>query len=277
MTASRAHAVPSSALGYLYQCRYALFTTLQRARIEADVRVRLETRDDIHFERDGTADELLQTKHHIGSAMGLGDSSSDLWKTLRIWSVEEKGDPPDSYFLITTSTTTSGSIAEMLTDSQTRDEETALSRLQTVTITSENQQNAKAYEAFSNLGSEGQARLLARIHIIPEQAQASELRHRLKEELAYAARPEHLDAFLDRLEGWWFARCIRQLGDAPDGGKQPSTWRALREKAVGRSSRCRPSGKTTRTNGHRAVRPERRHSEQDDRHHQVRGSQGVRL
>ncbi len=74
MTATRAHAAPGSALGYLYQCRYALFATLRRARVAADVLVLLETRDDIHFERDGTADELLQTKHHIGKAMGLAGS-----------------------------------------------------------------------------------------------------------------------------------------------------------------------------------------------------------
>lgn len=216
MSASRAHAAPSSALGYLYQCRYALYATLRRARLGADIRIRLETRDDIHFEHDGKPDELLQTKHHIGKSMGLGDSSADLWKTLRIWSLEEEQDPPDAYFLITTSTAASGSIAEMLADSDARDEATALSRLQTVTITSTSQENAKAYEAFKSLGPQRQARLLARIHVLPEQQEATHLRDALKEELVYAARPEHLDAFLDRLEGWWFSRCIHQLGETPD-------------------------------------------------------------
>ena len=57
-----------SALGYIYQVRYALLESLRRLRKGQDFVVAIETLDDVVFEQDGEAPELLQTKHHVNSA-----------------------------------------------------------------------------------------------------------------------------------------------------------------------------------------------------------------
>jgi hypothetical protein len=75
----------ASAIGYLYQCRYALLESLRRLRRDDQFRVFIETLDDVVFERDGEPPDLLQTKHHIKKTADLTDTSVDLWKTIRIW------------------------------------------------------------------------------------------------------------------------------------------------------------------------------------------------
>ena len=75
----------ASALGYFYQVRYALVVLLQPQNPESTISI--EKFDDIAFEQDGEPVELLQTKHHVTRTGSLTDSSSDLWKTLRVWAV----------------------------------------------------------------------------------------------------------------------------------------------------------------------------------------------
>ena len=78
-----------SALGYLYQCRYALLLALQHDE-DSDLQMSIEKLDDVAFLGDGVAHinpaELLQFKHHIKRQGGLSDKSADIWKTIRIWS-----------------------------------------------------------------------------------------------------------------------------------------------------------------------------------------------
>src|SRR3990172_986423 len=71
-------------LGYLYQVRVALLHALQRLRSET-FRVRFEVLDDVEFQSEGAPADLLQMKHHLKRTSGLGDSSTDLWKSLAIW------------------------------------------------------------------------------------------------------------------------------------------------------------------------------------------------
>lgn len=68
-----AHSAASSALGYLYQVRYALLEALRRLRKEQEFLVSIETLDDVVFEEAGEAPELLQTKHHLNK---VGDLTS---------------------------------------------------------------------------------------------------------------------------------------------------------------------------------------------------------
>lgn len=78
----------ASALGYLYQCRYALLLALEKED-DPNLCVSVERLDDVAFHEAPTtpnvARELLQFKHHVGRRGGLGDSSPDVWKTIRIW------------------------------------------------------------------------------------------------------------------------------------------------------------------------------------------------
>jgi hypothetical protein len=78
----------ASALGYIYQVRYALLLALQKVsevNDPDDCLISIEKLDDIAFEQGGNPSELLQAKYH-GSPGNLTDRSSDLWKTIRIWS-----------------------------------------------------------------------------------------------------------------------------------------------------------------------------------------------
>jgi hypothetical protein len=61
-----AYSAASSALGYLYQVRYALLESLRRLRKTEQFVVSIETLDDVVFKTDGDAPEMLQTKQNCG-------------------------------------------------------------------------------------------------------------------------------------------------------------------------------------------------------------------
>ena len=100
----------ASALGYLYQCRYALLLALERAE-ESNVSISIEKLDDVSFHLNGAsqpvATELRQFKLHMNRQSGLGDRSPDIWKTLRIWAEAVRGKQIDldrvTLCLVTTS------------------------------------------------------------------------------------------------------------------------------------------------------------------------------
>lgn len=107
--AGNAFSAADSALGYLYQVRVALLWSLSRIK-QGEFVVSLETLDDVTFEaKGGTAEELLQTKHHRTREASLSDMSGDLWKSLR-------GRIPagTSLYLLTTAAAPAGSAASYL-------------------------------------------------------------------------------------------------------------------------------------------------------------------
>lgn len=84
MTSPTSFSASDSALGYLYQVRLALLSSLERLGQDQTFALYLETLDDVVFESTGSAFELLQLKHHCQRAANLTDASPDLWKTLRV-------------------------------------------------------------------------------------------------------------------------------------------------------------------------------------------------
>jgi hypothetical protein len=106
-----------SALGYLYQARLALLSSLQRLAQDQTFALYLETLDDVVFDSEAAPLELLQLKHHLKHAANLTDASPDLWRTFRVW-MEGRSQgsiPPDAQlFLITTSDAGAGSAASKL-------------------------------------------------------------------------------------------------------------------------------------------------------------------
>lgn len=111
------NAAPSAA-GYIYQARLALALCLRYVNVDAGVEVGIERLDDISFETNGTAQELLQAKHHINRVASLTDKSVDLWKTLRVWSEAATKDPTlparTRLALVTTGSAPDDSAAAML-------------------------------------------------------------------------------------------------------------------------------------------------------------------
>lgn len=139
------------ALGYLYQTRYALLLILSNPE---ELELSIESLDDIVFEETGSPQELLQLKHHTSPA-SLTDFSSDLWKTLRIWSTsytEGKISLPDTALtLVTTATAPDGSIAALLRPDNNRQPIVAASRLLDVANTSANASLTSSFAAFKAL------------------------------------------------------------------------------------------------------------------------------
>jgi hypothetical protein len=207
-----------SALGYLYQCRLALWFALVRLREREDTDVAIESLDDVTFSTDGKPTELLQTKHHLNAKANLADTSPDLWKTLRIWasqvSLVRDG---VRLFLISTSVASKASAAEMLRNGPGRDVAAAQKRLTEALATSTNKENASAYTAFNGLSPEDQFELLNAVIVIDGSPNAVDVRSEIEKELRLVVRQSQLAAFTDRIEGWWYARVVRNLAQQ-DGG-----------------------------------------------------------
>ena len=207
------HSAAPSLLGYLYQCRYALLEALRRLPSENRFSVAIETLDDVVFEQDGDPIDVLQTKHHTTSPGNLSDSSSDLWKTLRVWIdglCEGRIAPDAQFFLITTTQCTTGTAAAYLR-SRDRDTAKALERLSTAAITSTNQINLPAYQSFTSLPVEVREQLANSITVLDGSPPIGQLDEDLKKAVYFAAERRHLGVFLRLLEGWWYRRVVKHL------------------------------------------------------------------
>lgn len=207
-----------SALGYIYQCRLALWYALSRLRDRDDIEIAIESLDDVTFSGDGKPEELLQTKHHLNAKASLTDASPDLWKTIRIWAAHIRlVQDGVRLFLVSTATAQPGSVAAMLRDGNGRDVGAAHKKLIEIVATSINQANSAAYRDFNKLTAQVQLTLLEAITVIDSTPNVLDVRAKIEAELRLAVRPIHLGPFTDRLEGWWYARVVRNLARADDG------------------------------------------------------------
>lgn len=203
-----------SAIGYIFQCRYALLESLRRLRKEMVFTVSIETLDDVVFENEGSPLELLQTKHHLKRPADLTDSSPDLWKSIRIWceGVTNGTIPEGSkFFLITTAQTSDGSAAHYLKADNTRNANKAVERLNATAESSANKKNKPAYTAFRKLTLDQKKTLVNSIVLMDGVSSITDLDAALREEVFFAVKKEFLDSFMQRLEGWWLRRVIEHL------------------------------------------------------------------
>lgn len=208
------HSAAASVLGYTYQVRYALLESLRRLRKGQEFIVSIETLDDVVFENDGDAPELLQTKHHMKKTANLTDSSPDLWKTLRIWcEAFATGGVPEGtlYFLITTAQATNGHATHYLRLGESRNPDKAMERLNSTANSSTSQANTKAYKAYQSLNRNQRKRFLHNVLIVDAAPTIFDLDIELKEVAYGFAAKKVLESFLQRLEGWWYRRAIQHL------------------------------------------------------------------
>jgi hypothetical protein len=215
MTTSNPFSAADSALGYLYQVRVALLWALRRLKLNDDFMISLETLDDVTFEtKGGTPDELLQTKHHRNREASLTDASEDLWKSLRVWfeGYAAKTVPVGTALhLLTTSTASAGSIASYLRSDDGRDVDAALRGLITTAQSSKSTANTAAYSVFLNTAVKERKALIGNVVVIDGAPSITSLDADLKTEVFWAVDRRYLDAFLERLEGWWLRRTLKQL------------------------------------------------------------------
>lgn len=204
----------SSLKGYLYQGRYALLLMLRRIRTSPNARLAVEKFDDVSFEKGGSPQELIQTKHHTTPG-SLTDASEDWWKTLRIWceGVREKRFllPGVSFSLVTTQTAPAGSAAEALRAVKARDPVKAETLLLAAAGTSSSQTLAPAFDVFNKLPKAKRAALLSEVWVFDAACSVGDLDARLLEELRLVAPRGHEHPFLQQVEGWWYRRLIKHL------------------------------------------------------------------
>ncbi len=195
------------------QMRYALYKALQRLRTAVDWAISVETSDDIVIESAPGHANYLQIKHRDQDST-ITNASSDLWKTIRIWSEAVHQGQLESqtidFLLLTTSNVAAGSIASHLSnDENQRNESAALTALDEVAKTSTNQANAKAYASWLKLSDELKVAMLKRVTIVCNTPTIDAVKELIHTELALSVRRSQVAAFTSRLEGWWFQRCIR--------------------------------------------------------------------
>lgn len=212
----------ASMLGYLYQVRFALYFSLKKLPEVDDpeqFNVSIEKLDDIAFDKEGSAIELLQTKCH-GTPGNLTNRSTDIWKTVRVW-VEsiKKGDielGKTVLTLLTTQTLPSDTIAFYLSCDQSRNPSKALELMSEISK-EENATNSKGYAAFLSLSDIQKQVLVDSIYILGKSEDLPGIRSKICRYGRQSVPPESVDAFVDRLEGIWFKWCVEALSQSPSG------------------------------------------------------------
>jgi hypothetical protein len=202
-------------LGYLYQARYALLAGLLRSRTNPGSAITIERFDDVAFEDNGQPVELIQTKHHA-AASDLSDSSPDLWRTLRIWveivSLDAQAPFETQFTMITTGTAPPNSACSLLRPHRTEHNvRVAVEMLRAAAMRSTNVSTSVARSAFMALEPAMQFGLCNAIAIYDMSPGITDVRSEIEDRLFAAAAPEHISAFVDYLEGWWFASVIKAL------------------------------------------------------------------
>lgn len=206
-----------SMLGYLYQARYALYAALSRMQSGSTASVRIEQLDDVSFDGPGTPTELLQLKYHTDPSTTIPNASADVWKTLRVWLDQAVGysfanENPIVRYLITTGRAAKGSATYYLRD-RDRDEKKASDLLTKTAETSRNKDQQDVYDMFLKLKAEERSALLSTLVVVDGEPLLEDLEIGLQNMLYFAASADKRPAFLRRLEGWWFQRCVQHLKD----------------------------------------------------------------
>ena len=217
-------------LGYFYQPLYALYKLMQiDIADEPDSFIIIENLDDIEFRGNIDALKLIQTKHHIKSQGSISDRSSDLWKTIRIWTERIVNDEVKLdnviFSLVTTSTAFENSIASKLRV-ENRNTQEALSTIQKIAeegyINAQKRQNnpelkkhenEDAYIAFYKLDKNTQKKFISKIYICDSSSTIECIVSNIEKKLQYACNSSDRKYFAEKLTGWWIIRVITSLLD----------------------------------------------------------------
>jgi hypothetical protein len=135
-TQDNPHGAAASAIGYLFQCRYALLAGLRALPETPQLLISIEKFDDVAFEANGEPTELIQTKHHIERIGDLTDGSVDLWRTIGIWLarvIEDSEAPFRIKFVLLTTAHAPDKSAACFLRMRDRDEEAANKLLEALT------------------------------------------------------------------------------------------------------------------------------------------------
>jgi hypothetical protein len=206
-----------SAIGYLFQFKYALFDSLSKISSGESFLVSIEKLDDIGFEDNDGHMILKQVKH---TKKLLSDKSVDLWKTMRIWceGILLGYIPSDTtFYLVTTVKCKKDSAAYYLTGGIERDPSRALQLLEEASESSKNKENCDGYKAFCKLSDLQKENLVQNIVIVDSIPPIDNLDKKTQDIIRLNVDPLYLDSFMKRLDGFWYRRVIKHLIGEDDG------------------------------------------------------------
>ncbi|GAA1628566.1 ABC-three component system protein [Leucobacter chromiireducens] len=202
----------ASALGFIYQLRWALLDLLRAMRRDATISLSIEDYDDIaQLTPDGDVHSASQIKNHEAPAP-VTNSSPDLWKTLRVWLetpvLRASGGP--RLYLITTATVPEDSAAWFLTQ-EARDTSQACALLTQAAARYTAKETEAGRTAWKDAPESDRLALIERIFVIGNNPKVTEIDEIVRQELSQSVRDEHMDHFVERLWGWWHQQCLAVL------------------------------------------------------------------
>ncbi|MFD0904772.1 ABC-three component system protein [Actinomadura sediminis] len=206
------HNAAQSAVGYQHQTWWALLELLRSGRARPGQAITLELHDDVAWERDGSPSQLLQLKHHQGTARSLTDAATDVWRTLKVWM--DTGAPGNSAgpeFLLVTTQIAADSTAMAALRPQTRDEFAALRGLESVAENSNSEQTRVARQQFLALDPVARRVFVSRIQVLDGSEHIEDVPGQVRVELQWALPTGHEDLFLAKVWRWWDEQALAML------------------------------------------------------------------
>lgn len=199
------HDASSSAIGYLYQVRWALLEFIKSSESRPDSSLALERFDDVSWEDSGgNPEELLQLKHHKYKLGSLTDKSDDIWRTLKVWMDDPQYRLPNGpdLSIVTTARAPDGSAAANLRH-QARDVGKASKLLNEAASSSENSSTEVARSQWTNMQESERLTMLRRIYVLDHSPAIGDLTQRLEDAIWIIAPRGRQSDFLEALDAWW--------------------------------------------------------------------------
>jgi hypothetical protein len=204
------HSAAGQALGYLHQCMSSLVAFGRRVKDDDAITLRLEVLDDVQFDRNGTAIELLQVKHHISHAT-LTTASVDLWRTLQAW-MDLPANESAMLRLVTTAVLPASSDLQGIRAGGRRDELAALRALRKAARADPGNQTSKNWRNnFLGMDDDRQEELIARMVIEDGSSKAGDIDFGIVQTFRYAIPLGRESAFCDLVRGWWAKISVQLL------------------------------------------------------------------
>ncbi len=165
--------------------------------------------------------ELLQAKHSLRPKT-MSDKARQFWNTIGIWTKRVVDHPAElgkvRLSFVTTSTLGADTAASLLRpDPKVRDVASAATKLALAAAESKNAKVAWATRLFLEQTPEMREQILDMVDMLDASPTIIDVSDALALSVRRACRPDHITAFIERLEGWWFRIVIDAL--STPGGK----------------------------------------------------------
>jgi len=210
--ASALHSAAASAVGYQHQTWWALVELLRSGARLPDAAITLELHDDVAWEQDGSPTQLLQVKHHQHTQRALTDTSSDVWRTLKVWmDTATPGNATGAQLLLITTQEAGTGTAVAALRPETLDESVALIRLEVVAHEALSEQTKSAREQFLELSPSDRRTFISRIRVIDGSPRIGDVPTLVGAHLQWALPTGHEELFLAMVWRWWDEQALAML------------------------------------------------------------------